>query len=271
MPSTRRGTFYNIEGVRDAPVVALIHGLGVNRHMWSEYTSVLSDQFRVLTYDLSGHGESSPPSENPSLSLFSKQLRHLLADLNINTCSVVGFSLGGMINRRFAIDYPQCTDALVILNSPHKRDEKEQQIIEQRVADTSVGGPQATLQTSLERWFTHRYLSTELEVVKKVSGWITSNDPTIYALCRKVLAIGVKELINPKPPICIPTLVMTCENDSGSTPAMSKAIAAEIENSKCVIVERLQHLGLMEEPDLFLQAIRKFLVKVLEHKLVISP
>ena len=263
MSKSSLGTDYELMGPQDASVVVLIHGLGLNRKMWYEHARALSDQFRVLTYDLEGHGESSPPLHTPSLSLFSNQLRQLIAELNIDSCSVVGFSLGGMINRRFAIDYPECTDSLIILNSPHQRDAEEQKIIEQRVADTNDGGPQATLQTSLERWFTPEFLAAKSNIVSEVGSWILRNDPIVYTQCRQVLATGVKELIDPQPPIRIPTLIMTCESDSGSTPWMSQCIAKEIENSKCAIVPRLQHLGLMEDPDLFIKHIRKFLAGAL--------
>lgn len=259
MSESSRGTVYELKGPQDAAVVVLIHGLGMNRKMWRGYASALSDQYRVLAYDLAGHGESGQPLQIPSLSLFSVQLRRLIADLNIESCSAVGFSLGGMINRRFAMDYPECTDSLVVLNSPHQRDEIEQKIIEQRVEDTNEGGPRATLQTSLERWFTPEFMTAESKAVNEVGSWILRNDPTVYAQCRRVLATGVKELIDPRPPIRVPTLIMTCEFDSGSTPWMSQSIAKEIENSKCMIVPRLKHLGLMEKPDLFIEPIRQFL------------
>ena len=74
-----------------------------------------------------------------------------------------------------------------------------------------------------------------------------------------MLAQGVVELIRPDLPISLPTLVMTCENDSGSTPAMTRAIAAEINGAEVHIVPSLQHLGLIEDPDTFAAPIADFL------------
>jgi pimeloyl-ACP methyl ester carboxylesterase len=74
-----------------------------------------------------------------------------------------------------------------------------------------------------------------------------------------VLAAGVTELIRPAIPVNKPTLVMTCEHDSGSTPAMSHAIASEIPGAQTIIVPTLQHLGLIEQPSLFTGPIRSFL------------
>ena len=59
-------------------------------------------------------------------------------------------------------------------------------------------------------------------------------------------------------------LVMTCENDTGSTPAMSRGIGDEIDGAEVIIVPRLQHLGLLEEPRLFLDPILGFFGRIYE-------
>ena len=52
---------------------------------------------------------------------------------------------------------------------------------------------------------------------------------------------------------------MTCENDSGSTPEMAQAISEEILGSEIVIVPELKHLGLLEEPEVFINSLQVFL------------
>ena len=52
---------------------------------------------------------------------------------------------------------------------------------------------------------------------------------------------------------------MTCAHDSGSNVAMSEAIASEIAHSELVIIPELQHLGLLERPDLFIPSIARHL------------
>ncbi len=92
--------------------------------------------------------------------------------------------------------------------------------------------------------------------------WVLANDPVIYTRCHQVLAGGVVELIRPDPPIEKPALVMTCENDSGSTPAMAHAIATEIPGAQTIIVPHLQHMGLSEQPALFTRPLLAFLSEV---------
>ncbi len=259
MPETADGTVYELVGESGHPVIVLIHGLGINRHMWRDYVPMLSQRYRVLSYDLYGHNASRMPTQKPSLGLMARQLKHVLDELRVNQCAVVGFSLGGMINRRFAMDFTDRVNSLVILNSPHERSPAQQRIIEERVADTAGGGPAATLDASLSRWFTPEFFENRPDVIKQVSDWILSNDPVCYTQFREILAKGVLELVRPQPPITLPTLIMTCENDSGSTPNMAHAMGTEIQGSIVRIVPDLQHLGLMEVPELFLEPIGRFL------------
>lgn len=259
MPQSPNGTHYELSGIRQNPPLVLIHGLGLRLSLWRDCISVLAENYFIINYDLFGHGASQPPPTVPSLVLFSEQLKDLLDEIEVESASIIGFSLGGMINRRFAMDYPHRVQSLIILNSPHKRDPDEQALIEERVRKSAKGGPAATLDTTLKRWFTAEFLSSQPNEIERIRKWVLSNDPTIYAQCRFVLAAGVKELIQPNPPISKPTLVATCENDSGSTPEMTYSIASEIKDAKSAILPELQHLGLIERPDLFLSLIQDFL------------
>lgn len=257
------GTVYELSGPEDRPVVALIHGLGVNRRSWQWHEPALADRYRVLRYDLFGHGNSAPPPEVPSLSLFSAQLCGLLDFLNVESAAVVGFSLGGMINRRFAMDHPSRVSALAVLNSPHERSPEAQKLVEERAANVAVGGSDATIETALQRWFTPGFRAARPEITDLFRQWRAATDAKSYPHSCQVLARGVLELIRPDPPITRPTLVMTCENDSGSTLAMAHAIAAEIAGAETIIVPRLQHLGLVEEPALFTDPLLRFLDEAL--------
>jgi pimeloyl-ACP methyl ester carboxylesterase len=256
--TSANGSRYTLSGPAAAPVLALIHGLGLNRQIWDKFVSRLAPRYRVLTYDLYGHGESAAAPVKPSVSLYSQQVIGLLDELGIERCSLVGFSLGGMINRRVAIDYPERVAALAILNSPHERGAKAQALVEQRALDSAAGGPGATLDATIERWFTPQFRAAHDDYIQQVRNWVLANDVHDYALAREVLAFGVVELIRPQPPIAKPTLVMTCEDDSGSTPAMSQAIASEIAGAEVIIVPGLKHMGLAENPGFFINALAEF-------------
>ena len=264
MPISRFGTAYDLTGPEGAPVVAMIHGLGLTRDAtYREMIPMLADRYRVLSYDLCGHGESALPGETPSLTVLSEQLIALMDELGIDKAALVGFSLGGMINRRVAMDHPDRVAGLCILNSPHERGKEQQLLVEERARNTSAGGPGATIDATLARWFTSDFCDSHPDVLAEVRDVVMANHHENYALHRFVLAAGVVELIRPDPPIRHPALVITCENDSGQPPEMSHAIASEIAGADVIILPGLQHMGLVERPDLFAEPVKAFLERVL--------
>jgi pimeloyl-ACP methyl ester carboxylesterase len=264
MAVSHDGTAYDLTGPKNAPAVVLIHGLGLTRgSTWGDIAPTLAQRYRVLAYDLLGHGETALPEGSVTLTALSKQLIALLDQLGIDRAALVGFSLGGMINRRCAMDHPDRVSALAILNSPHDRGEDQQQIVEARARATAAGGPAAGIDVTLARWFTNDFCGDHPARVAKVRDIVLANDPANYAAHRQVLAEGVRELIAPRPSITLPMLVMTCEHDSGSTPAMSHAIARETPGAETVIVPQLQHLGLIERPEFFAQPVQDFLDRAL--------
>ena len=264
MPVSWDGTAYDLFGPRDAPLVVLIHGLGLTRNStWGQIALDLAREFRVLSYDLCGHGETSLPKRPVRLTLLVEQLVALMDFLGLERGALVGFSLGGMINRRVAVDHPGRVTALAILNSPHERGKEQQKLVEERARATELGGPGENLDVTLARWFTDTFLINHSDQVDLVRNVVLANDAKNYAAHRQVLAEGVVELIRPNPPLTHPSLVITCQNDTGSTPTMSHAIAEEINGAETIIIQHLKHMGLVEAPSAFAEPITSFLRKTI--------
>ncbi len=260
MPLTDAGTAYDLTGPEGAPVVVLIHGLGLSRgSTWEAMIPMLAERYRVLSYDLCGHGQSALPAEPPSLRVLGAQVIALMDALGIEQAALVGFSLGGMINRRVAMDHPERVTALGILNSPHERGADRQRLVERQAREAGAGGPGATVDAALERWFTPGFTARRADVVAGVRRVVMANDAANYAAHRRVLAEGVVELIRPDPPITHPALIITTDEDAGQTPGMSHAIGAEIAGSQVIILPGLRHMGLVEQPALFAEPVKDFL------------
>ena len=256
------GTVYELTGPDDAPVVVLIHGLGLNRAVWQWLTPDLA-RFRVLTYDLIGHGETAPLEGQPVLKDLATQLADLLDHLNIDRAAIVGFSLGGMIARRFAQDYPTRTTALVILHSAHRRSEKAQGAILFRLALPSAQAPRSSDLLALQRWYTEAAQANRPDLMDLTRQWVLANDPKIYPKLYRILAHGVDEIVAPQPPITCPALVLTGDEDTGNGPEMSVAIATEIPRSRLVILKGRRHMALAEDPQAVNRPVTDFLTEVL--------
>ena len=230
------------------PPVVLIHGFGLNRAMWQWQLPALTPQFSVLTYDLLGHGESAPPAGTPDLAKFSRQLLGLMDRCGVERAALVGFSLGGMIARRVALDHPDRLSALAILNSPHDRSPAEREAVRARVRQTEAHGPAANVEPALERWFTPAFRAEAPGTVALVRTWIAGNDPALYPKIYRVLAEGDAEIANGLERIACPTLVMTGSDDPGNTPAMARAMAGLIPGARLVVLPGLRHMALAEAP-----------------------
>lgn len=259
---TRSGeTEYDIAG--DGPPVVLVHGLGLNRHMWQWQLPALTPHFTVVSYDLLGHGESANPQGACSLSLFAGQLARLLDDIGVARCAAAGFSLGGMIVRAFALAHPRRASALVILNSAHDRTEAERDAVQKRVDQARTSGPSATVEAALERWFTPGYAARGPESMDLVRRWVMANDPTVYPGVYQVLVDGVPELAETPGTIACPTLVMTGDQDFGNSPEMARHMAEGIPGARVEILPGLRHMGLAEAPERYNEPMVAFLEEVL--------
>ncbi|QIE44268.1 alpha/beta fold hydrolase [Pseudohalocynthiibacter aestuariivivens] len=249
MAQTTDGTYFVRRGDQDAPSVILVHGLGLCAQVWQWQSPALAERYDVIAYDLYGHGDSASPPSEPSLSLFSEQLAGVMDACAIDSAAIIGFSLGGMIARRFAQDHPDRTSALAILHSPHQRTPDAQTAILARVEQARRDGPAATVEAALERWFTDTYRQDHPDMMDLVRRWVRANDIAIYHRNYRVLADGIDEITAPEPPINIPTLVVTGDEDYGNGPEMTRAIAAEIPGAETHILPGLRHMALAEDPD----------------------
>ena len=241
------GTGYDLTGPQDAPVVVLIHGLGLNRALWQVTTPALTG-FRVLTYDLMGHGQTPSPLPNPTLADLTAQLAALLDHLNLPKAALVGFSMGGMVARHFVQTHPARTTALALLNTPHTRSPEAQAAVLARVAEARTQGPAATVEAALARWFTADFRVANPGRMDIVRQWVLANDPATYPLYYRIFAEDVAMVTHPRPQVTCPTLVITGELDHGNSPAMARAIASDIPGAATLILPDLCHMALFQAP-----------------------
>ncbi len=261
--SARRcnGTAYEVSG-RGPPVV-LVHGLGMNRSMWRWPEPALARLFRIVRYDLLGHGDSDKPRGAYAMDRMVGQVMELADHLKLERFGLVGFSLGGLIVQAAALAHPDRVAALVILNAAHDRTPAEREAVLKRVEQAARDGPQATIEAAIGRWFTTGFAASHPEVIERVRSWILANDPAVYPQVYRLLATADAPLAQEIRAIGCPTLVMTGAEDAGNSPAMAQRMGSLIPGARTVIVPGLRHMGLAEDPDAFNSEIVRFLAHAL--------
>ncbi len=238
---------------RPRPVV-LIHGVGLDRHMWDPLASLLHRP--IITYDLLGMGDAAKPPGPYSLALYADQLLSLT---NGRRVDIVGFSLGALIAQRFAIDHPELVHRLVLVSGVFNRSPEERSAIQQRVAEVRSGAYLQSVEPALARWFTVPFAEQHPEVVDTIRTRMRANDPIPYSHAYAVFAEGDNELAHAACQISAPTLVVTGGADERSTPAMARHLADRIPGAQVEVIEGVKHLLPLEKPSELASAIVPFL------------
>ena len=248
------------EDGKGRPVI-LIHGLGMDRHMWKGQVDGLSQRYRVISYDNLGHGQTEKPPGPYSLALFADLVRDVADQAGAEQFALIGFSLGGMITQSFALAHPERLAAAVIMNAVYKRTPEESAAVIARADAIDVEGPNATVDAALDRWLTPEFRKARPEVEALVRKRVTTNDHKAYAAAYRVFAEGDPHLADKLGGIRCPTLVITAEHDKGSSPRMAKQMADEIPHAKLAILPTLRHLAPMEGVDAMNAALLSFLAE----------
>ncbi|MFZ4756665.1 MAG: alpha/beta fold hydrolase [Burkholderiaceae bacterium] len=249
-----------VEVCGSGPPLVLIHGVGLDRSTWQDAMPWLEPHFRVIRYDLVGQGESPATGSALGTTEFVDQLRELLDRLGVERAHLIGFSLGGVIARAWAASHPGRTNRLVILASIAPRGPEQRTTVATRLDALARGGVAATLGSALERWFTPAFAAAHPEVLDRVRRVLLGNDPVGYLAAFRYFATCDDELDAFGPKILAPTLVVTGEHDSGSTPEMTHRIAAGIRDARTAILPGLRHMAVVESPAIALEPIVSFLL-----------
>jgi 2-hydroxy-6-oxonona-2,4-dienedioate hydrolase len=101
----------------EGPVLVLLHGTSGHAEAYARNIRDLSREFRVVAYDMVGHGFSAKPNMPYTIDLYSDHLGDLLDALGIGVCSLSGESLGAWVAAWFAAAHPERVERLV-LNTP---------------------------------------------------------------------------------------------------------------------------------------------------------
>ena len=253
-----RRVHYRVEGVDDphAPHLTLAHGVGGDLESWDGLVARLGDRYRVLRYDLLGHGESDKPPPPYAMDDYVAELAALTTQEGIARTTLIGFSFGGMIAQAFAIAHGHRLDRLVLVSAVAGRTAEERARLVARADELEAGGATRTVGAAVERWFTPAFRAAHPELVEARIARVMRNDPVGYAAAYRVFAES--DLAERLHHIKNPTLIITGEHDPGSNVRMARLMRARIPDSRIRILPELRHSLLLEAPDLLATLVEDF-------------
>ncbi len=219
--------------------IVLLHGVGLDHTVWDPVVGLLraAGDHDVVADDLPGHG--GRPLPRPA------SLRSLAPAID-RPCHLVGFSLGGMVASRLAADRRDLVRSLTLVATVGRRTPDQRVAVQARLAAAEADFG-ASVEAALSRW--------GCEPGGPVDRVMRANDVQDYLAAYRVFCEADAETWELYPGLTLPVLAITGADDTGSTPAMSAAIAAAVPDGRAVIVPGTRHLVVLDAPEAVADAI----------------
>jgi 3-oxoadipate enol-lactonase len=246
---------YTVEG--EGPWLVMSHSLACNLSMWDEQAAVLAKRYKVLRYDLRGHGATDAPAGDYTFDMLAYDAHALLGALGVKECHWVGLSIGGMIGQAFALKFPGVFKTLVLADTTSRNPPEAKPVWEARVKSAREKGMEGVVEPTLQRWLTESYRKSHPETAARLAAMIRSTPVAGYAGC--CAAIPTLDFTDQLKNIKVPTLVIVGEQDPGAPPEVARVIHREIAGSELVVIPSAAHIANLEQTSAFNRALVTFL------------
>jgi pimeloyl-ACP methyl ester carboxylesterase len=238
--------YYETHG--EGPTILLSHGFSATSMMWQGQIDALSQNHRLVTWDMRGHGRSASP-EDPAL--YSQA--HTVADmtaildhLNVDKAIIGGLSLGGYMSLAFHAEHPERVSALLIIDTgPGYNSDKGRDAWNRTAMATAKGLEQnglAALTNRSGEMAAEQHRSAE-GLALAARGMLTQNDAGVISSLTEIQ---------------VPSLVLVGEQDEPFLKA-TDYMAAKIPNATKVVIPDAGHAANIDQPGRFNAAVKDFL------------
>jgi len=243
---------HRLDGPDGAPVLVLANSLGTELELWSRNVPRWQGSFRVLRYDLRGHGATPVSPEPFGVDELGRDVLELLDDLGIGRVSFCGLSLGGAIGQWLATNEPGRIERLVLACTTARFGEPEQWL--QRAAKVRAEGVEAIADSVLARWFTPAMADEDVAASREML--IGTPAEGYAAACEALARWDFRDRVGK---IRTPTLVIVGGADPVTASSDVELLTGGIPNARLVVLDGAAHLANVERPDAFGAAVSEHL------------
>ena len=255
---------YELSGPETGPAYVLVNGLTQYAELWDTYRGALvAKQFRVVTFDLLGQGESDKPSLFISQDDHVAVLRLLIDKLGGGPVFLAGISFGGLVALRYAIEHGDTLAGLVPM-STFAELSPQLMLLGNAMRTGLILGGTSYLQDMLlpmnlsDAWLAP--LLKKLDAVKR-QGWLVND---VYALQNLMESFMDFEPLTPHlGAIRIPTMILNGEFDFLTPRPLHDSLRIHIPDSALIIIPRGYHAFTLEKPALTADLLARFAAEVI--------
>jgi pimeloyl-ACP methyl ester carboxylesterase len=226
--------YYEDHGPKDQTPLVFIHGAdwrGKACLTWKPIVEHFRGDRRTIALDLRGHGQSDKPQGQYAIEELSEDFFSLMKTLEVEKAIVVGYSMGGMIALRFALDHQEMVERLILISTKHRR-------------------------LSLFKRLVHPiWLSFAMRK-------LPASSPPKHVLRSHEYAGAKFDVTTDLQKIRVPTLIIHGSKETGLTDLhldQARYMKEHIPNAELIILEGSKHSHVYDTPERTAEAIEKFL------------
>ena len=253
------------EGPRDDPTpLVLIHGTSASLHTWDGWVATLSQQRRVIRFDLPGFGLTGPaPDHDYSLERYTRFVAATLDALKLRRVVLGGNSLGGEIAWSTALAFPERVERLILVDAAGYAFNSESVPLGFRLARLpginrlmEIILPRAMVEASVRNVYGNPAAVTS-ELVDRYYD-LTRREGNRRALARRFEQYRPGERAERIPTLRLPVLILWGARDRLIPLENGRHFNADIPGSRLQVFEDLGHVPQEEDPQHTAEAVARF-------------
>ena len=258
VPTLRCSVLPVRSGAPDARLVVLAPSLGTTSEIWDAVAEGLAKDYRVLRFDLPGHGFSPSTTESFDMADLAAAVIELVDSVGGGSFYYAGDSMGSAVGLTIALKYPGRVRRIAAFAAPAVYGSPESWA--ERAAQVRASGTASVVSSSASRWFAPGFLEREPALGAAALDHLLQVDDESYALCCEALA-GY-DLTADAPSLAVPAVFVAGEFDAATAPAAVKALAGLVSGARYQLMGGVGHLPVLEDPVVSEQLIRSVLPPV---------
>ncbi|WP_405794688.1 alpha/beta fold hydrolase [Streptomyces longwoodensis] len=234
---------YRFDGPEQAPVLVMGTSLGATWHMWDRQVPELAQQWRVLRFDLPGHG-GAPAHPAGSVAELTARLLVTLDALGVQRFGYAGCALGGAVGVELALRHPDRLASLALIAASPRFGSADE--FRRRGVIVRTNGLDPIARSSPDRWFTGGFAAAQPAITDWAVQMVRTTDPGCYiAACEALASFDVRAELGR---VGVPTLVLVGSDDQVTGPAEARTLVAGIPDARLAVVPGASHLVPVEQP-----------------------
>jgi|APTNR8051073442_1049403.scaffolds.fasta_scaffold00001_596 pimeloyl-ACP methyl ester carboxylesterase len=236
--------------------VLFIHGFCETHQIWNSFAKVLSKDFRILSIDLPGFGKSELLPQPFTIADVAKKVIHWLRSLHIDSCIVIGHSLGGYVTLAMAEQHPTLFKGFSLFHSTAYGDTEERKLSRNKVIEfVTRNGVSPFIESFIPPLF-YDQLNPHIPAVVALASQTKQETLIAYveAMRDRPERTRVLEQFNS------PVLFIAGDKDGGISPESVKKQSELNPKSILHVLPEVAHMGMFEKERLTLELTRGFLL-----------